>query len=392
MKISVLTHDLSHNCLGRAHLLAKILQRRHEVEIVGPIFGDEIWEPLADDESVAYKFVKVSRGRFKTYRQIVELVKRTNGDVIYASKPLFSSYDAGLLKKWLSKRPLLLDIDDWQLGFLLNSHESARSAKGQSKVRLFRDSFESFLRWPDRSYWWTAFNEKLTRFANRITVSNTFLKEKFGGTIVWHARDTTFFDPDRFDENSLREIYEIGKNDKTVMFCGTPRPHKGIEDLITALKQTPKVLLIIIGISKEKYCQELVLRAKIELGNERIRTFEPQPFSRIPQFLAMSDIVVIPQRKGYETIGQIPAKVFDAMAMAKPVIATNVSDLPEILSDSGWIVEPEEPDALAGAIQYVLAHPKEAKEKGQKARERCKAKYSYDAMEDVLCGLFKEYA
>ena len=52
MKISILTPDLSHNCLGRAYLLAKILQRHYEVEIVCPIFGDGIWEPVANDKSI----------------------------------------------------------------------------------------------------------------------------------------------------------------------------------------------------------------------------------------------------------------------------------------------------------------------------------------------------
>lgn len=42
MKISILTPDLFHNCLDRAYLLAKILQRRYEIEIVGPVFGDVI--------------------------------------------------------------------------------------------------------------------------------------------------------------------------------------------------------------------------------------------------------------------------------------------------------------------------------------------------------------
>ena len=59
MKISVLTPDLSHNCLGRDDLPAKILQRHHEIEIIGPIFGDGIWEPVADDKSITYKSVKI---------------------------------------------------------------------------------------------------------------------------------------------------------------------------------------------------------------------------------------------------------------------------------------------------------------------------------------------
>ena len=52
MKISILTPDLSHNCLGRAYLLAKILQRRYEVEIVGPMFGEGIWESVINNWSI----------------------------------------------------------------------------------------------------------------------------------------------------------------------------------------------------------------------------------------------------------------------------------------------------------------------------------------------------
>ena len=42
MKISILSPDLYHNCLGRAYLLAKILQMHYEVEIIGPMFGEGI--------------------------------------------------------------------------------------------------------------------------------------------------------------------------------------------------------------------------------------------------------------------------------------------------------------------------------------------------------------
>jgi glycosyltransferase involved in cell wall biosynthesis len=77
--------------------------------------------------------------------------------------------------------------------------------------------------------------------------------------------------------------------------------------------------------------------------------------------------------------------------MAKPIIATNVSDLADILSGCGWLVEPARPDELAKAIRYVLDNPEESKENGQKARERCKARYSFDAVGKVLCGLFQKY-
>jgi glycosyltransferase involved in cell wall biosynthesis len=100
---------------------------------------------------------------------------------------------------------------------------------------------------------------------------------------------------------------------------------------------------------------------------------------------------VIPQRKNFASVGQVPAKVFDAMAMAKPIIATNVSDLPEILDGCGWIVEPENPEQLAETIQYVLNNSQEADIIGQKARQKCIEKYSWDVMDKILMRVFGKY-
>ncbi len=87
----------------------------------------------------------------------------------------------------------------------------------------------------------------------------------------------------------------------------------------------------------------------------------------------------------------MPAKVFDAMAMAKPIIATNVSDLPLILDGCGWIVEPGNPPQLAESIQNVLNNPEAAEDIGWKARRKCIENYSWDAMEKVLVRVFRKY-
>ena len=79
------------------------------------------------------------------------------------------------------------------------------------------------------------------------------------------------------------------------------------------------------------------------------------------------------------------------MAMAKPIISTNVSDIPEILQDCGWIVETENPEQLAKTIKYVLDHPVEAKEKSKKARGKCVRAYSWDAVEKDLINVFSTY-
>jgi glycosyltransferase involved in cell wall biosynthesis len=82
-------------------------------------------------------------------------------------------------------------------------------------------------------------------------------------------------------------------------------------------------------------------------------------------------VVVIPQRKTSDTVGQMPAKIFDAMAMAKPIVSTRVSDIPEVLGDTGYLVDPGDVEQLASAINHVFSHPEEARLKGKQARERC---------------------
>jgi glycosyltransferase involved in cell wall biosynthesis len=77
--------------------------------------------------------------------------------------------------------------------------------------------------------------------------------------------------------------------------------------------------------------------------------------------------------------------------MAKPIIATNVSDIPKILQDCGWIAEPENQRQLAKSIKYVYEHPIEAKNKGKKAREKCKREYSWEIMENELVAIFENY-
>lgn len=388
MKVSILTPDVSDNCLGRAYLLAKILQRHYEVEIIGPMFGEGIWKPVANDKSIVYKTIRIS-GRLKAYSQIRKLIKKTDGDVIYASKPLFSSFGIGLSKKILKKKPLILDIDDWEMGFRKDDYSRL------SRLRRIRYLVSSaFYFFSTGSYWNSFFGEKLFRLADEVTVSNNFLKEKFGGTIVWHGRDTDAFDPEKFDRDLIREKYQIKKTKKIVLFFGTPRPHKGVEDLIRALDliQDKEIILVIAGIdSKDFFGINLVASAGKRLGERRFLDFGLQPFEKVPEFLAMADVVTIPQRKNVSTTGQIPAKVFDAMAMAKPIIATNVSGLPEILDGCGLIVEPESPEQLAAKISYLFNNLNEAKKLGGAARQKCIENYSWDSLENTLLQIFQKY-
>jgi glycosyltransferase involved in cell wall biosynthesis len=371
MKISILSYDLSHNCLGRAHVLAKALQRLYDVEIIGPMFGEGIWHPVAND----FDYVSVPGNEHSfIFSSARKMLKAIDGDIIYAVKPKPTSYGIGLLKKLSHKLPLVLDIDDWEVGFNLQS-------KSQF-VKAFFLSMGSINGLP-----YTCLMEKLTFLADDITVSSTFLQSKFGGVIVPHGRNTEVFDPQKFDGQFFRKKYGFD-NEKLVMFFGTPRPHKGVEEIIQAVQKIKRedLKVVIVGATDDNYSRKLK-----NLGANNIRIFGMQSFSKIPEFLSMADMVVLPQHSTPSTFGQVPAKIFDAMAMAKPIIATTVSDLPKILDNCGLVVEPGNLKSLSEKILWVLDNKEEAQRLGNKARERCIQEYSWNAMEKTLDKIFRKY-
>jgi glycosyltransferase involved in cell wall biosynthesis len=166
------------------------------------------------------------------------------------------------------------------------------------------------------------------------------------------------------------------------MFLGTPRPHKGIDDLRVALERIDdsNVYLLIVGADDPtSFCG-----AKWGAVRGRVRVLPKIPFENLPEYLAAADILLVPQRQTTDSVGQMPAKLFDAMAMGKPIIATRVSDITEVLGDCGYLVDPGKPDELADAMRRILDHPEEAQRRGQGARERCKRLYDIRGMEAKL--------
>ncbi len=102
-------------------------------------------------------------------------------------------------------------------------------------------------------------------------------------------------------------------------------------------------------------------------------------FEEIPSLLAAADVVAVPQRATSDTLGQVPAKIFDAMALGRPVVSTRVSMIPEILEGCGLLVEPGDVSGLAAAMARLLDRPAEAEALGSRARERCVERYSFQS-------------
>jgi len=375
MRISLLVSDFSDNCLGRAYILGKMLQSQFEVELVGPLFGERIWPPC-DTNEFTYKAVRcipVFPPFLKSMRKIENLI---SGDIIYASKPWFTSFGIGIWSKAKRKRPLLLDIDDWELGWYL-PYRFRKMVSLSARTLLEANGFLS-----------TCVLEKMIFLADGITTASRFLQNRFGGEYIPHARDTEFLDPSQYDKESVRR--ELGlRDEKIIMFLGSPKPHKGIENLFCALRYLKRrdVKLLIIG-AENGFASRYRLPKDVD---PLVVVRGMIPFRRIPEYLACSDLVVIPQSKVPSNCAQVPAKLFDAMAMAKPIISTDISDMPEILKGCGFIAEPDNPKDVADRIAFILRNRAEARETGQKAREKCIREYSTKVVGERLINYVQEF-
>lgn len=243
LKISILAPDLAGGGGTRVYLLSQVLRQLGcPVEVLGFAFGDRLYpEPPAD--------LSVTCVRGDNYPQIWrslrQLLPQIQGDILYAVKPRPTSFGVGLLKRWRQRRPLLLDIDDWEMSWFggddwryrPNPRQLARDLlKPQGALRNPQHPF--YLRWL----------EQRTARADAITVDTTFLQQRYGGVYLPNGKDTDLFTPAHYDPEASRAHYGLSGY-RVLMFPGTARPHKGIEDVAIALDhlQQPDFRLVLVG-------------------------------------------------------------------------------------------------------------------------------------------------
>ena len=365
MKVSVLCFDVSDNAMGRAWLLARLLEPIGAVEIIGPRFGPTVWEPVAD-ESIPVR--SIPGGRLPGFAaRLPALVRLADGDLIYASKPRLTSAGVGYLVRLGRRRPLLLDIDDWETGFFL------RGGLWGVIGRALNIS-------NPRGLTWTWLMERLRGVADGVTVASRYLEQRFGGVLIPHVRDTDRWAPGRAEPGPARERLGVDK-ERVVMFLGTPRGYKGVEDLADAVGRLarPDVALALVG-TEPASDSGRALSAR----HPGIRLVGRVPIAQVPGFLSAADVVVVPQRDSSDTRGQVPAKLFDAMALGRPIVSTRVSMIPEVLEGCGALVAPGDVAGLASAIGRLLDRPDEARALGAAARRRAVDRYSFEAARRVL--------
>lgn len=374
--ISLVVSDLSGGGAIRAFLLGQVLRKlNYEIEVVGFQFGPEQY-------AIAPQNIPITSIPGENYPQFIksaqQLWSKINGDIIYAIKPKPTSFGLSLLKHWATRRPLLLDMDDWEMSWYGGDDWQYRPSVKQFYQDLFKPNGQ--LKQPDHPLY-LKWIEKWVSHAQAITIDTQFLQQRFGGFYLPNGKDTDLFNPENYDPEISRHRYGL-QDYRILMFPGAPRPHKGVEDILIALDQLnePDLKLVIVGGSPYDDYDDILKRR----WGRWIIQLPKCSIEMMPDVLAAAHLIVVPQRSTLTAMSQFPLKLTDGMAMAKPILSTTVGDIPDILGDAGYLVEPNSPPQLATEISRIFQDFSTANLKGKKAREKCVKLYSLEAMATTL--------
>ncbi|NDJ17226.1 glycosyltransferase family 4 protein [Myxacorys almedinensis] len=382
MKVSILTPNFSKGGVDRAYLLAQVLRSlNHDVEILGFLFGEKIYpEPPPDLPIVCLPGSQYP----KIFASVRQLLAKIDGDIVYAVKPKPMSFGVALLKKLQSRCPVILDIDDWEMSWMGGDDWRYRPGLKQLARDLFKP--DGALRSPDHPLY-LQWAEKLVSRADALTIDTHFLKHRFGGVYLPNGKDTDMFDPQAHDPAESRRKYGLSDY-RVLMFPGASRPHKGLEDVLAALDRLnqPDLKLVIVGGSPyDDYDRHL-----IDHWGRWIVKLPPAPFWQMPEIVAAAHVIVVPQRDTLTAQAQFPIKLTEGMAMAKPILASRVGDIPEILENTGFLVDAGSPEQIAETINQIFGDWQAAQARGVQARERCLAYYSVKAMAPIVKTLLEQ--
>jgi glycosyltransferase involved in cell wall biosynthesis len=200
--------------------------------------------------------------------------------------------------------------------------------------------------------------------------------------VIVHGNEMIF--PKSTNQDSptdiLRQQYQLGMDQRVILFFGSITPDKGVPDLVKAFalvnaaqKQTR---LIIAGMPSKDMDMKLVAQLANRLSISHAVTFDLRylPMAEIEPLMKLADVVVYPYNYSTQS-GAIQV----AYAFGKPVVATSVGGFPDVVEDkkSGYLVPPRAPEALANSILKVISNPKQAETMGAYAKHLSETKFSW---------------
>ena len=184
-----------------------------------------------------------------------------------------------------------------------------------------------------------------------------------------------------------RKSFNIEDDELVVGMVGRLEPVKGADYFVEAAKlispAAPKVKFIMAGDGslREK------LEARVKMSGLMPKFIFAGWREDIPEILSMLDVLVLPSLN--EAVGMA---ALEAGAAGVPVVATNVGGIPEVVKDNetGILVGPGDPQALAEAINALLKDPEKRRELSERGKAWVRGRFEAAEMTHRISELYEE--
>jgi rhamnosyl/mannosyltransferase len=173
-----------------------------------------------------------------------------------------------------------------------------------------------------------------------------------------------------------------------ILFVGRLRHYKGVDVLISALQQLPDIQALVVGIGP----MEQTWRSQAQaLGvADRVTFLGEISDAELVALYHAASIFVLPSTNRAETLGIVQ---LEAMACGLPLVCTELGTGTSYVNQNGqtgWVVPPNDADALAAALRRLLENPAQRAAMGAAGRERALRHFSVQAMLEQTLALYAE--
>jgi len=182
------------------------------------------------------------------------------------------------------------------------------------------------------------------------------------------------------------------KEHNLILFVGRISSSKGLHVLLKSLSYLERsVHLVAIGPPQweAKYFEGILKSIDKEnrKGIHKITYLGAQDQTNVVRWYQKASVFVLPSLQEAGGIVNL-----EALSCETPVVATDVGGVPEFVhnGENGLLVPPNDPEKLAGAIQYLLDNENIRVKFGQEGRKWVEKNFSLQVVIDRLCGIYKE--
>jgi glycosyltransferase involved in cell wall biosynthesis len=183
-------------------------------------------------------------------------------------------------------------------------------------------------------------------------------------------------DPSRLvglpDRAQARKQLNLPADASLVCYTGHLFPSKGVYTLVESAGQLPEARFVIVGGMPQDVQALHRFAASRHVAN--VQFVGHVPPTQVPLYQAAADVLVLPS-SGREAISAhyaSPLKLFEYMAAGRPIVASGLPSIREVLTDGldALLVAPDDPDALANGIRRILSSAELAASLGTAAQRK----------------------